>query len=530
MIARMGIALDGHKVPIVEINGSEIHLGSMGNAKYASTVWRGRNIPKDREVTSLMLFGIGDGQIAVDALEYAKESLLIYEPCKEIYNMVKTTAVLKKLNKSPQVIITTDLSEFNKHVSRVINDDNIEGMLLKVHPGYDQAIWRDEIVQAYDNLKLCMECRVEMVIGLREAAEPIIRAELSNIPYMKDGVMLARLRGRWDTRVPVIVVGAGPSLRKNVDELRRVGNNACIICMDSAYQVLLEHGVVPHMLATVDAEKQLELFGDVEKLRIPLVLSSNAVPELVSRSPALKIWCRDHRYVSELLEEAGVETPIFPVEVGVSSLVLATVLELGVEKVIFVGTDLAYSADKMSHSVDMLSELGKDEYEEREELKKEGYYGDIVMSRPDWYRMQQWYEKIIEEDERRIYINATEGGVRIRGTVQKPLKEVVDGFAERSGDWLRVIYDPEVYLTDKEYEKLMNLYENGFRDFDGFRNLSLEETIVNKSYHRPRIFQLVVGGMHGMEGTSRKERYRRSMEMLGRIIDEIRMERKDENG
>lgn len=530
MKAFFEMALDEHKVPVVEIDGVKVHLGSMGDAKYASTAWKRQSIPEDREITSLMLFGIGDGQIAVDALEYAKESLIIYEPSKEVYNLVKTTSLFKKLNKYPQVRITTDLSDFNKFVSQVINDDNIEGMLLKVHPGYDRPIWHDEIVQAYDNLKLCMECRVEMVIGLRDVAEPIVRAELSNIPYMKGGVMLARLRGRWDTRVPVIIVGAGPSLKKNVDELRRVGNNACIICMDSAYQVLIEHGVIPHMLATVDAEKQLELFGDVEKMRVPLILSSNSVPELVSRAPAIKIWCRDHRYVTELLEEAGVETPIFPVEVGVSSLVLATVLELGVEKVILCGTDLAYSADKMSHSVDMLSELGKDEYEEREELKKEGYYGDVVMSRPDWYRMQQWYEKIINEDDRREYINATEGGVRIRGTVQRPLKEVVDELAERNGNWLRVIYDPAVYLTDKEYERVMDSYFKGFDDFDGFRNLSLEETIIDKSYHRPRIFQLVVGGMHGMEGSTREERYRKSMEMLGRIIDGIREERDNQDG
>ena len=47
------------------------------------------------------------------------------------------------------------------------------------------------------------------------------------------------------------VVGAGPSLRKNVAELKRVGKLGVVICVDAAFRYLMSQGVTPQEAAAV---------------------------------------------------------------------------------------------------------------------------------------------------------------------------------------------------------------------------------------------------------------------------------------
>ena len=53
--------------------------------------------------------------------------------------------------------------------------------------------------------------------------------------------------------VPAIVVLAGPSLKNNRDELKRIGNKAIIIAVDTSFRPLLDIGVEPHIVVAHDA-------------------------------------------------------------------------------------------------------------------------------------------------------------------------------------------------------------------------------------------------------------------------------------
>ena len=73
-----------------------------------------------------------------------------------------------------------------------------------------------------------------------------------------------------------IVVAAGPSLNKNIKELKKAKGKALIIIVDTAIKPLLNAGIVPDMFFIVDALKPVELVEIEGADTIPLVTTLNA--------------------------------------------------------------------------------------------------------------------------------------------------------------------------------------------------------------------------------------------------------------
>ncbi len=55
----------------------------------------------------------------------------------------------------------------------------------------------------------------------------------------------------------VFVVGAGPSLRKNIADLKKVGKLGVIVCVEAAFRYLMEQGVVPDYCVSIDADSRM---------------------------------------------------------------------------------------------------------------------------------------------------------------------------------------------------------------------------------------------------------------------------------
>ena len=65
--------------------------------------------------------------------------------------------------------------------------------------------------------------------------------------------------------ISAIVIAAGPSLNKNIKELKRAKGKAFLIAVDTAVKRLLKEGIVPDMYATLDGMKTAELLNLTEQ-------------------------------------------------------------------------------------------------------------------------------------------------------------------------------------------------------------------------------------------------------------------------
>ena len=85
----------------------------------------------------------------------------------------------------------------------------------------------------------------------RQFAGRYLLNTLKNLPAIASEGDVDALKGAF-TDVPAIVVGAGPSLDRNLDLLRRASSRSIIIAVDTALRPLLTAGIVPHVVVAVD--------------------------------------------------------------------------------------------------------------------------------------------------------------------------------------------------------------------------------------------------------------------------------------
>lgn len=511
-------AKDGHRVPVIDRDGAQIHLGSMYDGRHAASEWCDYNLSEEKE--NMILVGLGDCQIALEARERLKEHLYIYEPCKEIMDKMKTTPLFKKLQKLNITEISGDRDRIETWINTIFNEDSYETMAFFVHPGYLQPEWSDVV----EEIREFSKKKAGELIGFRASmltiADSLVGNILLNIPKMKGCILLSRLQKKWDPRVPCIIVGAGPSLDKNVENLKSVGNKACIICLDSAYPVLIEHDIRPHMVCTVDVTKPLEVFGDPNSFDIPLVVIGSSNPDVLDLSRGDLIWCTEsNQFTMSIRGRIGGDESLFPLEYGVSSMGIATAISLGASQIVYIGMDLAYSEDKRSHAGVL-----HDEFEKDDECIVEGYYGGVVYSRGDWMQMKKWMEAIAKNDNWGRFIDATEGGAKIEGMPQMTLEKVVSYLKEPEEDWTTVFDDRSVHISTEEYDEMMKRYYSSLDEFERMKDISYEGVFYQEKSKDMVAFQLLRGLMKSQPENTRRERFESAKRLLLELIKKVKGE------
>lgn len=101
---------------------------------------------------------------------------------------------------------------------------------------------------------------------------------------------------------------------------------------------------------------------------------------------------------------------------------LDVAIRMGCNPIVFVGQDLAFT-DKRTHSKQTFS---KDIIHSHSLRDVEDVYGDIIQTSKNLYIYLRWIQNRISEEKDIKFIDATEGGVRIKGTKVMKLGNVVD--------------------------------------------------------------------------------------------------------
>ncbi len=144
---------------------------------------------------------------------------------------------------------------------------------------------------------------------------------------------------------PVVLVGSGPSLDKNMPELRKLASSAFIIASNSVANKLLNEGISPDLVVVMDPSPRIR--ADIPTAscsNIPLVYVSTADPEYVSRYPGPRYaaWAFKGAHDSEFAREYqhGVLASGFGTVIGTA---LDLAVKMGGNPIHLIGVDMAYS-------------------------------------------------------------------------------------------------------------------------------------------------------------------------------------------
>ncbi len=459
---------------------------------------KGLNIKKTTPV--VCLFGIGTGLLADKILDMISKDakLIIFEPDKAIFDYIMKSGEgdeadpLEKRIKNRLEKIVNDVrvtlfieNECSRSFSRILDDSidysGLVGLVHIVHNGYSKAYSKD-CLRFYREINEFKERIITNKNTEFYFRDEYVFNSFKNIKYCKNINIFSELTKIVPRDIPAVIVSAGPSLDKNIEDLRLVKGHFFIIAVDTAVKYLLKKDILPDITLTIDPEKPLDYFSDIRAASIPCIFANNANSEILKILQGRRFLLDGKKeYLELLLNSMGIETaPLQGFGGSVATAAFAVLYYLKVKNIILVGQDLAFRGNS-SHagSID-------DGFSEGVTFV-EGIDGEKVRTRFDWLNYLKWFEdaiKVINAEGADIrVIDATEGGAKIHGSIIMPLKEVIDSFKETDGRLMKFDFEDKLkelpFLIDEDrYKALCEKHKNIVRNIRNIKNDSNEAALM----------------------------------------------------
>ena len=174
----------------------------------------------------------------------------------------------------------------------------------------------------------------------------------SNLSAIQRNPGVSSLKNKFKN-LPGIVVGAGPSLDKNIRLLSRAKDKAVIIASDAALKPLMAHDIVPSFVACLDPQADIaKFFKGLSTRGMTLIAPSIVHPKV------LDLWEGEVVFYSKFAPDIPTLTEIQKQAPNIGHLTPGgTVLsiaydlafQMGTNPIVFVGQDLSYPRKK-THS------------------------------------------------------------------------------------------------------------------------------------------------------------------------------------
>lgn len=234
--------------------------------------------------------------------------------------------------------------------------------------------------------------------------------------------------------IPGIIVSAGPSLDKNIHLLQKVKDKAVIIAAGTAVKAVLNTGIEPHLVVSVDGgEANGRAFAEIEVKNAVLVFDPVVHKSIPVNYQGPKVVGAYNPYFISWLDSLTSEKRAY-LKSGpsVANTCFGLVMQLGLNPVIFIGQDLAYAPDGKTHSQKTIYK-GCTAQPNEHLVEVEGFGGGKVKTSFSLASFLHWFEdEISRVGEMVKIINATEGGARIKGTEEMNLQKAIEAFLAKS--------------------------------------------------------------------------------------------------
>ena len=277
-----------------------------------------------------------------------------------------------------------------------------------------------------------------------------------NLPAVAKWPSVAGLDGAFANR-PMVIVAPGPSLAKNIDQLRGLEGRAVLACFSHSLKPVVAAGLVPDVVITVDPQDVRYHFDGCDLSEMTLVNAATSHPSLYELPAKRFITLSANSAIDDWIFDGVGEDARVPGGGSVATSAFSLALRWGCDPIVFVGLDLSFPGGEyyvktsvdgdVSASTDenghlkvkgwsggfhaMKAQGGPSAPLERA-ITLPGYYGGEVPSSFMFSMFHRWFvEKMREIAASGISVyNCTEGGAFIKGMDHRPLAELLATFDE----------------------------------------------------------------------------------------------------
>jgi hypothetical protein len=298
---------------------------------------------------------------------------------------------------------------------------------------------------------------------------------------------------------PAIVVAAGPSLDKNILELKKAKGKAFIIAVDTALRPLLRKGIRPDLFISIDGKKVPAHFSEAETSDIPMICYLLSHSEVLKKHHSAKFFVNDlNHHIQNYLSDRDKVLPVISSGGSVANDAFSIVQALGFETIIMVGQDLAYTDNKTHSQATVRGERNIDTTTLKT-VMVEGIDGNPIASSTEFELYRAWFEEQMIKFPDLKVIDATEGGAKIHGALIQTLAETIEQECVKEMDWEKIVVNAPDYFDEQgkkdvweylkklpeELQQCLNQTQRGIRDYD-----KMIELVYKDHYHNNEMKRL----------------------------------------
>ena len=372
--------------------------------------------------------GIGDGSFIRQLFEKlpAETEYIVYEPAMSCFLYICDKYDISDIICNEKVFIVVGDIDTLRNVSEsktTLTNMHTRGMVCT--PGYRETYPEDcaqieGIIRDFKDtwgFRAELQCRNELYALAQLGKNYLAKDLFDNIPTRD---------------IPIIIAAAGPSLKKNISQLKGLHDRAIIVAVSHAAKTMEMAGIHPHFYAETDPALNNAFLKLEDTDNIRIIMKPSAA------SDKQRSYCGRCFYFGFDGEAFfGFKNRVNDKNYNCGGSVATDVFDFfassGYKKIILIGQDLAYDDEGHSHVDQDINAHGY------ADGITEDIYGNPIKTRSDWMMFIRVYEKLIDLHPGVRVIDATEGGAKIRGTDIKTLKECIAEYCSETypvDEWL----------------------------------------------------------------------------------------------
>ncbi len=426
---------DGKRRTIIHKNGKKYYMSGKRQPDLPVKRWM-QGMGKPQKNAPIIMMGVGNPDYLAELLENTENNLviLIYEPSIHIFvDFLRHTDIRPWLEKHTMVFWVEGMEGmeqdgFKGLISSVITYEILPLTRTFMLPNYSELFPKEALFFMKTYHDIANGGLVQF--NTKKRFSGVFAKNLFiNVTMLCDAYKSTQLLQVVPRDIPGIVVAAGPSLNKNIKDLKKAKGKAFIIAVDTAIKPLLREEIVPDMFVIVDAKKPLDLL-QVEGARdIPLSTTLDAASEVLQYHTGKKFFANEGlKFVERIFQRYEKQYGSAADGGSVATAAFYLLYKLGLTRIILVGQDLALTENK-THA-DGTFEEKMPKIDTANCTMVAGNVEEKVPTRNDFLIYLRWYDNFIEELHKSEpdfkVINATEGGAKIKGTEVMTLKEAIE--------------------------------------------------------------------------------------------------------
>lgn len=413
-------SLDGYHVYRIKKDHKYFFLANRLN--YKQEINHLFNTLDDIRYDSLIfIFGLDTGEYLnqLKKIICKNNKVIIFEPNKKIF-----------LRYSKELDDKIQLVYFDEKVMKIIfaesiNYKNINNVYFHSFGQYE-TIYKKEYDVLIEHLNATLINASSQLSLAKRFKEVFLQNMIANLKILNETTLIQSYYHR-NLNVPALVISAGPSLDKNIQEMllfRDKLKDYFIITGSRTVGTLVKQGIIPDMIVSVDPiDANYDMMKDYLHLDVPLAFYEYSNRFLMKEYKGDKVYIPI--LLSTTIESLSHLKGIYcGGSVSHSCIDIANMM--GCSPIILVGQDFAYTDQK--HHAKSASFTFDKELSQFLKLKVKDVFGNDILTSPtlDHFRRRlEEYIDLYQESKRVEFINCSYGA-KIKGASFKPLNEILE--------------------------------------------------------------------------------------------------------